>query len=209
MRLLDLFCGAGGAAMGYYRAGFTDIVGVDNKPQSNYPFEFVQADALEYCRDNGHKFDVIHASPPCQAYSWSAARWGRENYPDLVEITRRVIRGTLNPYIIENVRSAPLKATLMLCGTMFNLGVIRHRYFEIYPIWLMMTTPCSHKGKVKEGDYVTVVGHGGDGSAKYKDWCKAMDIYWMTKKELTQAIPPAYTEWIGRRIIEYDKSSPL
>jgi len=113
-----------------------------------------------------------------------------------------VLESTLKPYVIENVREAPLNATLMLCGTMFNLGVIRHRYFEIYPIWLMLAPPCNHNGSVKGGEYVTVAGHGGDGIAKYSVWCEAMGIDWMTKTELTQAIPPAYTEFIGRRLLE-------
>ena len=131
MRLLDLFCGAGGAAMGYYRAGFENIVGIDNKPQPNYPFEFIQVDALEYLVEHGSEYDIIHASPPCQAFSWAAARWDKE-YPDLISATRDLLLRTGKQYIIENVITAPIEKSLLLCGTMFGLGVIRHRHFEIY-----------------------------------------------------------------------------
>src|SRR6185369_9776538 len=101
MRLLDLYCGAGGAAMGYFRAGFTDIVGVDIKPQPRYPFTFVQADALEYLTVYGDEFDVIHASPPCQAYSQATAwRGSRANHPDLIGLVQFAVRGTGLPYVI-------------------------------------------------------------------------------------------------------------
>ena len=203
MRLLDLFCGAGGAAMGYHRAGFTGIVGVDNKPMPRYPFTFVEGDALEYLAQHGHEFDVIHASPPCQAYSWAAKRWvnaGKE-YPDLVEATRNLIPDG-KPFVIENVPNSPLDSVLMLCGTMFGLSVIRHRHFEcgylLYP-----PSPCRHSGSVKGGEYVTVAGHGGDGKASHSAWSEAMDIDWMIHKELAQAIPPAYTEWIGKQLLSY------
>lgn len=202
MRLLDLFCGAGGAAVGYYHAGFDEIVGVDHKPQPRYPFEFVQADAIEYCREHGSEFGLIHASPPCQRFSVGAILRGTsDTHPDLIADTRDALLGTGIPYVIENVRRAPLNATMMLCGTMFGLGVIRHRNFEIFSILSVLTPPCNHQGTVKGGQYVTVAGHGGDGCARYDMWCEAMGIDWMTKKELTEAVPPAYTEWLGRRIL--------
>ena len=109
-RLLDLFCGAGGAAMGYYRAGF-DVVGVDIKPQPRYQFEFHQGDALEYCAAHGYEFDVIHASPPCQAYSVTRSIHGNE-YPDLVAVTRAALQATGKPWVIENVVGAPLFSPL-------------------------------------------------------------------------------------------------
>jgi DNA (cytosine-5)-methyltransferase 1 len=186
--LLDLFCGAGGAAMGYHRAGF-DVVGVDIEPQPHYPFEFVQADALTFPLDG---FDAIHASPPCQAYSWSARRWDIER-ADLVMPTRARLRGV--PYVIENVVGAPL---------LFGLEVIRHRLFESNVPMVEPFHP-RHRGTVKDGTYVTVAGHGGDnikgrGGRAAKQ--TAMGIDWMDDVELNQAIPPAYTEWIGRRLRE-------
>lgn len=198
-RLLDLFCGAGGAAMGYYRVGF-DVTGVDIKPQNHYPFEFVQADALEYCAEHGKEFDAIHASPPCQAYSWAAARWQKE-WPDLVEPTRLELMKTGKPFVIENVVGAPLLAPVVLCGTMFGLRVIRHRLFEMNPFMVVLVSPCAHLGSVSNDDFVTVAGHGGDGRASLSIWRDAMGIDWMDKQELTQAIPPAYTEFIGRQLL--------
>lgn len=200
-RLLDLFCGAGGAAMGYHRAGF-EVVGVDIKPQPRYPFEFIQDDAIRYasCGDM-RQYAAIHASPPCQAYSWSAKRWNKA-WEDKVDETREILSWTGKPYVIENVLGAPLQYPVMLCGTMFELGVIRHRYFEINPRHAWLVPDCQHNGSVSDGDYVTVAGHGGDGKAALHLWKAAMGIDWMTKEELTQAIPPAYTEWIGRQLLK-------
>ena len=113
-RLLDLFCGAGGAAMGYYRAGF-DVVGVGIKPQPRYQFEFHQGDALEYCAAHGYEFDVIHASPPCQAYSVTKSIHNND-HPALVDATRDVLIATSNFYVIETVVGAPLRNPLMLCS---------------------------------------------------------------------------------------------
>jgi DNA (cytosine-5)-methyltransferase 1 len=203
MKLLDLYCKAGGAGYGYHQAGF-EVVGVDIQPQPNYPFKFIQADAIEFLKTDLSDYDVIHASPPCQAYSWSAKRWKKE-WPDLVEPTRELLKRTGKPYIIENVVGAPLIDPLVLCGTMFGLKVIRHRLFESN-IKLYAPCKCNHKGTVKNGDYVTVAGHGGDGCAKYSVWCKAMGIDWMTKEELTQAIPPCYTKFIGEQLIDYLKT---
>lgn len=134
-RLLDLFCGAGGAAMGYHRAGF-DVTGVDIKPQPHYPFEFVQADALEYCAAHGHEFDVIHASPPCQAYTGmrniTISRFGAApEHPDLVDDTRRALRATGRHWIIENVQNSPIDTHIILCGVSLGLPELaRHRHFE-------------------------------------------------------------------------------
>lgn len=189
--------------MGYHRAGF-DVVGVDIKPQPRYPFTFIQADAFDYLRDHGHEFDVIHASPPCQAYSWSAKRWNKKR-EDLVDSIRAELRPMEKAHIIENVLGAPLVYPVMLCGTMFGLGVIRHRYFEIYCggcLFHWLTPDCQHKGSVSDGDYVTVAGHGGNGRAALHLWKRAMGIDWMSKDELTQAIPPTYTEWIGKQLMK-------
>lgn len=118
MRLLDLFCGAGGAAMGYYRAGF-EVVGVDIKPQPNFPFEFHQANALDFPVDG---FDIIHASPPCQAHTCLNVMWNAKKHADFVEPTREKLKASGLPYIIENVPGAPLIDPIKLCGSMFGLG---------------------------------------------------------------------------------------
>ena len=201
MRMLDLFCGAGGAATGYFRAGITDITGIDNRPQPRYPFTFIQANALDYINHHAQDFDVIHASPPCQAYTAGNRHLrakGLIHPPDLVAPTRRALQRTGKPYVIENVPGAPLHNPVMLCGTMFDLRVIRHRLFEIHPPLLILTPPCNHQGTVRGGDYAGVYGCGHNPKAQ---WPTAMGIDWMTTPELTQAIPPAYTEFIGRHLI--------
>lgn len=203
-RLLDLFCGAGGAAMGYHRAGF-DVVGVDIDPQPRYPFEFHHADAMTFPLDG---FDVIHASPPCQAYAVSTRVWlGRAaEHPDLVDPTRDRLSRTGVPWVIENVPGAPLRNPLVLCGTMFDgLRVYRHRLFESDPPLYFPPMHYPHDERVAEvgrpvGDngWMTVAGHFINVTAARI----AMGIDWMTKDELADAIPPAYTEWIGRRMID-------
>ena len=211
MRLLDLFCGAGGAAMGYYRAGFDEIVGVDINPQPNYPFEFVQTDAMEYPLEG---FDAIHASPPCQRYSIANNIHGRDDHPDLVAPTRDRLAAAGVPYVIENVPGAPLIDPVVLCGRTFELDVKRHRLFETtFPVFTM---PCP---KGHPGDWVSVFGHtvlsrrhvigkakGGGNRIKrthlgVERGREAMGIPWMKRDELSEAIPPAYTEWIGRQLI--------
>jgi DNA (cytosine-5)-methyltransferase 1 len=200
VRLLDLFCGAGGAAMGYHQAGFDDITGVDNKPMPRYPFDFIQADALEYLQAHGDKYDVIHASPPCQAYTaMQHIHKNRKAHPDLVAKTRHILDETGKPYIVENVKGSPLKACLMLCGTMFNLRIIRHRYFEIPTLPLLLLPPCNH---VDVYDPYHGEGRTAD---KFRD---AMDIDWIPlgggrHKEgtLDNAIPPAYTKFIGEQLL--------
>ena len=210
-RLLDLFCGAGGAAMGYHRAGF-EVIGVDIKPQPRYPFEFIQADALDYVWDRRRRFDAIHASPPCQAYS--SKTMDRKRHPDLVAATRQALRGIGKPYVIENVHGAPLVLPVRLCGSSFKLRVRRHRLFECS--WFPVAPDCNHQwqdgdrpfrlydhGKWFQSGIVHVFGTGG-GKGK-EHWPEAMGIDWMTYSELTQAIPPAYTEFIGKQLIEVIK----
>jgi DNA (cytosine-5)-methyltransferase 1 len=213
---LDLFCKAGGTSMGLYRAGF-DVIGVDIEPQPRYPFEFVQGDALEYCAQHGHKFDLVVAGPPCQLYSVTAPL-SNGNYPDLVGPTREALQATGKPYIIENVPGAPLINPLMLCGTMFpELRVIRHRLFECSPAIWFPPGCCYHWGVASGGgrgkskingrvdvpgdlenfDFITVSGGDYIGDAGRE----AMGISWMTKRELSQAIPPAYTEWLAREML--------
>ncbi len=206
MKLLDLFCGAGGAAVGYHRAGFTDIVGVDIEPQPRYPFYFIQMDALEYVSDFGHLFDVIHASPPCQAYSMAAQQWRStgKDYPDLVSDTRDLLLATGKPYIIENVPGAPLKNPTVLNGAFFGMNLRRTRWFETsfdIPFTLIPKEGPSHfrTGRpAKNGDPVVPVGHfSGVERAQ-----RVIGIDWMRQKELAQAIPPVYTEWIGNKLLK-------
>lgn len=217
--LLDLFCCAGGAGMGYSMAGF-DVVGVDIKPQPHYPFPMVEFDAIWFMelllegkqfrfKKDGHikildinDISAFHASPPCQAWTvaGNVARAKGKKYPELIDPIRKLLKETNSPYIIENVMKSPLDATLMLCGTMFGLDVIRHRYFE--SSFMLMNPPfsCTHTKRVakqgyapKEGEYHCVTGHLSD----IENAKKAMGIDWMVGKEIVEAIPPAYTEYIG------------
>jgi hypothetical protein len=213
MRLLDLFCCQGGASMGYHRAGF-EVVGVDINPQPRYPFEFHQADAIEYVKAHGHKFDVIHASPPCQhdCTLTAGTNAGRFEYPDLLLATREVLLATGRPYVIEQ---PPGKATkkmcvcLTLCGEMFGLSVIRHRNFEIAGATVEQLTHIKHRGRVAgmrhgqwfEGPYFAVYGQGG-GKGSIAQWQQAMGIDWISdRRGLAEAIPPAYTEYIGKQLL--------
>ncbi len=212
-RLLDLFSGAGGAAMGYHRAGF-EVVGVDIKPQSRYPFGFVQADALEFVAEHGHEFDVIHASPPCQRYTRIAQRNVRavaRKHPHLVPATREALEATGLPWVMENVVEArpymPLAITL--CGSSFGLDVRRHRLFESN-MWLS-PPPCDHSWQTprfrsldgRRKQLASVVGVHGHlnyaGEMALRE--KAMGIDWMNPDELSQAIPPAYTQHLGEQLL--------
>jgi DNA (cytosine-5)-methyltransferase 1 len=204
-RLLDLFCGAGGAAMGYHRAGF-DVVGVDINPQPHYPFEFHQADALEY---HLRGFDAIHASPPCQAYTHKTSTWGRARrneyiHPDLLDAVRCRLDLALVPYVIENVKGSPLRGQIMLCGTMFGLRIRKHRYFEAnwsLPLPLMN---CDHSNVYNPWSGA------GRTAQQFRD---AQDTQWIplgggdsrlsgVTGDLSNAIPPAYTEFIGRQLLQ-------
>lgn len=223
-RLLDLFCGAGGAAVGYHRAGF-DIVGCDNQPQPHYPFEYHHADVfeflsgwgLDYVRDD---FDAVHASPPCQAYSRGNNMWrGRlpaDRHPDLAGATRARLAATGLPYVIENVEGAPLTNYVTLCGDTFGLGVKRHRLFETsFMVWNPPVCRANHPDFVVSvfgGDALSRTPPGGwtQGNGNFMQRrahvahelaAKAMGIDWMTRDELSQAIPPAYTEWIGAQLL--------
>jgi len=212
MRLLDLFCGAGGSAVGYHRAGFDEIVGVDNRPQPRYPFQFIQADALEYCAAHGNEFDVIHASPPCQAYIALANLKGRKiNHPDLIDPTRKALTATGVPFVIENVQGSPLHTSLILCGHALDLKrLARHRHFETSI--LIPSIACTHR---RQPNLIGVYGMKPDGrrlsSKRYRlnvaassliEAQRAMGIDWMDWREITQAIPPAYTEYIGCFLLE-------
>jgi DNA (cytosine-5)-methyltransferase 1 len=197
-RLLDLFCGAGGAGMGYHLAGF-DVVGVDINPQPRYPFEFHQADALTYPLVG---FDAIHASPPCEGYSSLNIINGR-SYPMLIDATRDLLAAAGGPYVIENVAGAPLLYPLTLCGSSFGLRVRRHRLFESN-VWLL-GQPCQH-GPEPSARVYGLVDEQGRAKARRADIAAAaaaMGINWMTPAELAKAIPPAYTRFIGEQLMSH------
>jgi DNA (cytosine-5)-methyltransferase 1 len=220
-RLLDLFCGAGGAAVGYARAGF-EVVGVDLVAQPHYPFEFIQEPyeaALFDLMNNWPEgtFDAIHASPPCQAYSVLRRANPGAEYPDLVAPTRELLEATGLPWVMENVPGAPLFSSIVLCGSMFDLGagerqLRRHRLFETS--FAILQPECRHQGEA-----VGVYG-GAVGRYTFENGCKqrlgrrggyqgtaverkeAMGIDWMNGREINQAIPPAYTEFIGAQLLD-------
>lgn len=215
MILLDLFCGPGGAARGYMDAGFK-VVGVDIKLQKNYPYDFIQADALEFLRLYGHDYDAIHASPPCQAYT-DSQRQTKAVHPRLIEPLRELLLWHEKPYVIENVDRAPLVNTTMLCGTMFpGLRVIRHRLFETnFPVVqphhikkhehpLVYTTDKRkpHYRKLDQWKAFVMVTGGGNCSLPCAH--DAMGIDWnMSKLEINEAVPPAYTQYIGSHLYTY------
>jgi DNA (cytosine-5)-methyltransferase 1 len=216
--LLDLYCGAGGAAMGYHRAGFDQIVGVDIAPQPDYPFEFVQRDALWFMRDLASKFDAIHASPPCQAFTDLKVMWNAQQHEDLLTPTRALLKRWGGPYVIENVPGAPMRDHVTICGSSLGLGVVkydrelrRHRHFECN--FAVMVSPCAHQKATIGiyGDHARdrrrkpgVLDQGVDfpDSEKLALGREAMGMPWVTRwKGLSQAIPPAYTEHIGHYLM--------
>lgn len=200
-KLLDLFCCAGGAGMGYHLAGF-DVVGVDIKPRPRYPFKFYQGDALEFVKHFGEEFDAIHASPPCQAFSVSRVIRGND-HPDLVDPTRQALIDTGKPWVIENVEGSPLKNPTMLCGAMFGLRTYRHRLFETSfylpaPAHPEHTAPTAKMGRpVKDGEFMTIVGNF-TGAELARE---ILGTPWMTRDEMSQSIPPAYSEYVGRHLL--------
>lgn len=212
-KLLDLFCCAGGASAGYEAAGF-EVFGVDISPQPNYPYTMRIADALSLPPAFLEAFDAIHASPPCQAYSDLAYRNGNgHEWPRLIEPIRDQLSATGKPYVIENVQGAPLQNYVVLCGTMFpGLRVIRHRLFEAnfpipvpnhpkHPLCHTLDKRKGHYGQTNEWkDFVSVNGGGNSSVAAARD---AMGISWMTKREINEAIPPAYTRHIGNALMEW------
>lgn len=204
--LLDLFCCAGGAGFGYRQAGF-HVTGIDIKPQPRYAGDlFIQDDALNYLAMFGRHYDVIHASPPCQAYTPLRALSPTKDYPDLIPVTREILRDVGRPYVIENVMSAPLLGGIVLCGGMFGLRTYRHRRFEpSQDVWLHPRghpphlTPTATKRRRErwaQGWHVSITGDVGTylGPA-------AMGIDWMTGNELCEAIPPAYTMFVGDQLM--------
>lgn len=212
-RLLDLFCGAGGCSVGYDRAGF-DVTGVDIDPHPDYPYPFTQADAMAVLTDTAHldRFDVVHASPPCQGYSRLNALTPDAARDYLIDDVRELLNTWGGIYVIENVESAPMPGSAVLCGSEFDLGadcrdgvwrqLRRHRRFESNR-WLMGAGGCNHVGQP-----LGVYGHGGGGQmtrgykARRSEAREAMGIDWMRHEDVVQAIPPAYTQHIGAQLLE-------
>lgn len=217
---LDLFCGGGGASMGLHRAGF-DVIGVDIKRQPRYPFRFVQADALALPFDL-RQFAFVWASPVCKAYTrcWRGRPEKRKAHPtDQIDAVRAALLAAGVPFVIENVEGAPLRPDLVLTGAMFDLDVVRNRVFEFGGMTPPFALSRQHRGTASNGDLAVVVG-GGCQSFFLKrrpidpvlkarlyarnckaGWSAAMGIDWMTRAELSQAIPPAYAEFIGSAAI--------
>lgn len=211
--LLDLFCGAGGASVGYHRAGF-DVTGVDIEAHPDYPFEMLERDAMSVLADVDYldRFDVIAASPPCPRYSVATPQGNRADHPDLVAPVRRMLQAWGGTYVIENVPGAPLIDPVVLCGSMFGLQVRRHRLFESN---IRLEQPeCRHG---RQGQVYGVYGQHGDkrgavprpnGSSrgmKARDVAHAqevMGIDWMTEwSDLADAVPPSYTEYVGAQLL--------
>lgn len=213
-RLLDLFCCAGGAAMGYYRAGF-DVTGVDIKPQPNYPFHFIEGDARVFALDSGIQFDAVHASPPCQGYSTMGNRYrdkGGPSHDRLIAEMRGVLRALGLPYIIENVAGAAheMESPIQLHGGMFGLQVYRPRLFESNialvppPRVASPVNPLGVYGKL-DGRRIWTRKDGTEQRAArtLEQGQRAMGIDWMRWRELTEAIPPAYTEYLGKQLLAH------
>lgn len=208
-KLLDLFCGAGGAALGYQEAGF-HVTGVDHRPQPRYAGDiFVLDDALTYLLRHGHEYDVIHASPPCQGYSrMRHLPWLRDrSYPLLIDDTRARLEMTGRPWVIENVEDAPLRSGIVLCGVSFGLALYRHRRFE--SSHLLLAPPhrrhtvvigsgrrLNDRAKPNADGFVSIVGKNDLPASR-----AAMGIDWMTANEIREAIPPAYAQWVGRQLM--------
>jgi DNA (cytosine-5)-methyltransferase 1 len=216
-KLLDLFCGGGGAAQGYIEAGF-DVTGIDCYKHKHYPGKFIQAPALWYLRHHGHLFDAIHASPPCQhaSKSTSIAKSKGKSYPDFIPRSRHFLARFSCPTIMENVPGAKIRPDLLLYGTMFNLLVLRKRIFEINNCFILQAGIPPKNGSVRGGDYYSIFGKGSWKKSKTdlypkhrlktvrESWANAMGIKTkMNERELAEAIPPAYTYYIGKQIINY------
>ncbi len=211
--LLDLYCGAGGAAAGYYTAGF-EVIGVDHRPQPRYPFEFVECDVFDFLKvTNISAYAAIHASPPCQLFTNAGNYKGREGHVNLIPATRKAIQDLGIPYIIENVPGAPLVRPVVLCGLSLGLNVKRHRLFEAN---VPLTAPPCPEGH--PGDWYSVFGQSvrkrGAGitdshqTVPLEIGRHAMGISWMNRYELSQAIPPAYTELIGKQLLQMLNGTP-
>lgn len=216
-RLLDLFSGAGGCARGYQMAGF-HVTGVDIKPQPRYAGDvFIQGDALSYVAKHGHEFDAIHASPPCQAFTQMSARYrGKggptDDHPALIEETRAALERIDITYVIENVQGArsEMRNPIVLHGGSFGLQVPRPRLFEsnaplVAPAFARCQSPIGVLGAYPDGRLLWRRKDGTElrAASSIEDARTAMGIDWMEWREITQAIPPAYTEFIGRQLLAH------
>jgi DNA (cytosine-5)-methyltransferase 1 len=222
--LIDLYCGGGGAGRGYHDAGF-EVVGVDLHPQPGYPYTFIRADALEFCARGGlDGFDGAHGSPPCPRFTVLQRRVETAStHVDHVAALRGHLMRWGGPYVIENVIGAPLKRPIMLCGSMFDLPVEKHRLFESN-VPLDRSLRCRHArqarlwpdgfpalraGRPGRARVVGVYGTGGGDTKDLDLWRWAMGIDWLDKKALSQAIPPAYTRWIGAQLLAHAPAPAL
>lgn len=198
-KLLDLFCKAGGASMGYHRAGF-EVTGVDIEPQPHYPFTFVQADALAYVAQYGWMYDAIAASPPCEGFSGLTPKRYRGNHENYIPAARFWLKTLGLPYVIENVKGArkQLHSPFMLHGTMFGLRIWRERYFETNMSHDWLIPPLDRSVKP-----IPVNSSCAQKTANKAECSEALGIDWMTRDEMRKAIPPAYTEWIGKHLIAH------
>jgi len=210
-KLLDLFCGAGGCSEGYKLAGF-EITGVDIEPQNKYPYRFIQSDAFAFLKTSGHLFDAVHASPPCQGYSHLTPKKCRSNHPLLISTIRDALVANNKPYVIENVAGAKsqLHNPTMLCGSMFSLRCFRHRFFEssfpfqppaacnhnFVPLLVTTASKASRALRKKLGMPPKTV----------LNAPLAYGINWMDFRGLKEAVPPAYTRYIGGQLINYLES---
>ena len=225
---LDLYCKAGGASMGLHRAGY-DVVGIDIEPQPRYPFLFVQADALRLPFDLS-AFDFIWASPVCKRFSrvWRGQPERRDDYPDQIEPTRRMLVASGKPFAIENVIGAPLRADVVLTGAMFDLPIVRDRIFEIEGFRVPFRLAPQHRGSTRTGELAMIAGRGGamkGWNRKNWDnpitrarlakrnsadgWRDALGIDWMIRDELSQAIPPAYSQFIADAALAHRATEQL
>lgn len=211
---LDLYCCGGGAGYGYHLAGL-DVTGVDLHPQAAYPFKFIQADAISYLLEHGHRYDFIHASPPCQAHSDLRNTWNAHDHEDLIPETRDALIAVGRPYVIENVEGAPLKDPVILCGSMFGLGtrdykLKRHRLFEPSFALAQPTDLCQEDQRPVVGVYGGKVRNRraiASGSQRSRVGTtlplatgqEAMEIGWLNGVKLSQAIPPAYTRYVAEQ----------
>lgn len=206
MKLLDLFCCCGGISKGYHSAGFDECVGVDIIDNHKYPYDFIHSDVFRLDINFFNQFDLIHASPPCQHYTWSTRKDRNIKFPNLVERTRNLLLKIGKPFTLENVVGAPLRQDLVLCGEMYGLRTLRHRIFEIEGFNVIQPVHIKHRPPMAKDKsyYACVAGHGGDSySFKIEDWQKAMGIDWVSdKNHLTQMIPPAYSNYIGLQFLK-------